>query len=212
MITRTKFQRIITNYHKINRDPIVGQTWEMLSKELLRASDYKIIQIPCQSGIDIKAIKQINRFEFITKKLSLKTVSTLTQTHMRVSSYRLSKCNTLHDLKKEIAHRSKSYNQYSILTRETKHNIINYKWYVYPKTYSSFDPNKYVWKKTDSGWITYQNPFNSSFMSIYKNSGNQLWINVPIEKKYLKDSVSVNINNARGYLSLPSMEYQYGLC
>jgi len=208
----TKFQRIITNYHKINRDPIVGQTWEMLSKELLIASDYKIVKIPCQSGIDIRAIKQVNRFNIITKKLSLKTVSTLTQTHMRVSSYRLSKCNTLHDLKKEIAQRSKSYNQYSILTRETKHNIINYKWYVYPKSYSGFDPNNYVWKKTDSGWITYQNPFNSSFMSIYKNSGNQLWINVPIEKKYLKDSVSVNINNARGYLSLPSMEYQYGLC
>ena len=86
MIRMTKFQRIITNYHKINRDPIVGQTWEMLSKELLIAADYKIVKIPCQSGIDIRAIKQVNRFNIITIKLSRKTVSTLTKTHMRVSS------------------------------------------------------------------------------------------------------------------------------
>lgn len=196
-----QFNKVIRGYHMINKTPIKESVWEEINCDIV--SD--VCNITDEANGNHMSGKD-NRFDNIN--ISNKSAKT-DGTNISISSYRLtSVCSdklhgTEQDIIDEIEKRDKSFDYYSILTRNEKQNsVIEYKWYVIPKDYYLFKVDKLtpklgkIGKKKDEivGW-------QSKYCDITFSMSSQLWYKFNIRDIEKYEVCSTEIENSKTKLN-----------
>lgn len=211
-IIKLNFKKSIKGYHIVNKTPIKEAPWEEINSQILNKS--KIYINYCANGSHISGCDLKTNFGNISNKTSKKNGK-----YYNISSYRLtSVCSdknigNIDTIINEISKRDKTFDYYSILSRDEIKNNINYIWYIIPKNIDIFNPKKYIWKKMfgkrgekkgkQTGWIS--NNLNNCQMKITFSMSSQLWIKIDISNiyQYQISKVNCNINdNTIDYIDL----------
>lgn len=194
-----QFNKVIRGYHMINKTPIKESVWEEINCDIV--SD--VCNITDEANGNHMSGKD-NRFDNIN--ISNKSAKT-DGTNISISSYRLtSVCSdklhgTEQDIIDEIEKRDKSFDYYSILTRNEKQNsVIEYKWYVIPKDYYLFKIDKLtpklgkIGKKKGEvvGW-------QSKYCDITFSMSSQLWYKFNIRDIEKYEICCTEIDNNSNY-------------
>lgn len=107
-----------------------------------------------------------------------------TRTHLNVSSYRMTTCNTTQDFIQCIDTERANFAYYSVIARLETDKTITYSVYFIPATLVKASDlqwtEKYSKKHVVTGWITAE--LNGVQMSVTKSMSNQLWIKLQKEK------------------------------
>lgn len=196
-----QFNKVIRGYHMINKTPIKESVWEEINCDIV--SD--VCNITDEANGNHMSGKD-NRFDHIN--ISNKSAKT-DGSNISISSYRLTsvcsdKLNGFEqDIIDEIEKRDKSFDYYSILTRNEKQNsVIEYKWYVIPKDYYLFKIDKLtpklgkIGKKKNEivGW-------KSKYCDITFSMSSQLWYKFNISDIEKYEVCCTEIDNSKTKLN-----------
>jgi hypothetical protein len=199
------FQKTVRGYHLLNKAPIKEIVWENLFARISQIegaeTEHKAGNHLPGSDVKIQDIDTDNMTSFSCKSCKIE------RNYMKVSSYRMTKCNTIDDFIDEIDVKRANYNFYSLLARkENKKNneivSIDYYLYIIPAKLIKastlqwrIQTNKHTQKITS--WVTERK--NGVSMSIQKSMSNQLWIELSLDffAPYLVHSQSVQVDSQK---------------
>lgn len=205
-------RKTIKGYHLVNETPIKEAVWENILCTSLKRTNYKY-SWNCgghESGKDITVKHDASYGIMEDIQLSCKSCKE-TRTHLNISSYRMTKCNTITDIITEIDEVRANFSHYAVISRLETDVDIEYSVYYIPsnkvKATSLEWTEKYDKKKSQiSGWQT--NESNGVKMSVTKSMSNQLWI--ALSKKEFSQyqiltGLKVSKENVVDYFSLYDM-------
>jgi hypothetical protein len=197
---QTALTKTIHGFHLINDMPIKESVWEkVLSTALSHANIEHTWKVGGhQSGKDITISKHA---------ISCKSCRE-TENHFKVSSYRMTKCNTIDAFIDEIDFKRANFDYYAIISRIETDSQYIYTVYAIPADLvkaKNMDWRENNNKKTNivSSWET--DFKNGIKMGIYKSMSNQLWITLCKEefKQYIiLDNVIVSRKNIINFATL----------
>jgi len=170
----TKFaqelEKTIRGYHMVNDVPIKEAVWESVLAQSLRRADCANTwkQGGHQSGMDILIGDQ---------GISCKTTK-MGRTSFKVSSFRMTKCNTGEEFTEEIDVKRNNYSHYCVLARTEYAEELVYDVYVIPSSKVKATPKTWKEYKNKSGKITKWDTDNKDGygMMVSATMSNQLWI------------------------------------
>lgn len=202
----TNFIKGVSGYHMVNDRPIQAATWKSINSQILQSSNCKILSNSSNISTCFGTIHNH------TSKYSKDNSS------FKLSSYHLnSVCSSkqpgsISNILEEIYRRNNA-DFISLLLRNNRPDMLQYNWYLIPRTYSPLNPYDYDWKPKIGkrgrntgeiiGWET--NSVCGSSMSITFNMSSQLWITLAFTeefKKYRIASTIVNPHNKYNYIQL----------
>jgi hypothetical protein len=172
-------ERVLLTYSSIHQIqgrpvPIKETTWEYLC---IQAADATGIPFMYDEGSHTSG----QDMSLMGWTMSCKTSSMkLTDSHVKMSSYRMTKCTTAKQFIHEIDEERKNFDFYLWLVRkESKSNILSYHVYLIPS--NMFSASKLIWTQTPQGRNQTWSGWGSTYkMVISASMSNQLWIDVPI--------------------------------
>jgi hypothetical protein len=167
-------EKTLKGYHLVSDEPIKEAVWESILASALKRSDKNITwnSGSHESGKDIVVHVQDGEDAAISCKSCKWTKPQ--KDSLLISSYRMTKCNTVEEFVHEIDTVRCNFQYYGVLYRIEKKGTLLYSVYFIPSNAIKAEHLQWSETKSKKGWTT--SVVNGVHMSVSKSMSNQLWI------------------------------------